>query len=92
MSRSWEGRPGGDMALPLSPVTRAAFCSWGPAGQSGLDIPHIAAPGERLGSTVSPATTLPHSVSGSRRDLASGPKHRRKQTLEKYRDRQDCIP
>lgn len=33
--------------------------------RSGMDIPHIAALGEKLASAGSPAPTLPHAVSGS---------------------------
>lgn len=36
------------------------------SGQSGMDIPHIAVPRERLDSAGSPAPTLPYSVSGSK--------------------------
>lgn len=79
------GGEGAETVLPLSQVTCAVVCSRGRAGQSGVDIPHIAAPGERLGSAGSPAPTLPHSVSDSCRDLAGRPKHSQKQTLEVQR-------
>lgn len=63
----------------------------GQAGQSGLDIPHIAAPGEKLGSASHQPQPFP-TLSLAPAEIWPAVPSTDGQTLEKYRNRHDCFP